>query len=153
MDASCSKDVSSSSEFSKHFTESDESVYSETSSESDSDSYHSDEYYENNISRDLSAAVDSQNQNNDDQSIQIADQASDIIPTAIDFSPINTPGPVDCVSKDSKLHEYFLHLFGDKFLDTVIADTNLYAEKKITPKVNLNHLDFVNGNLQIMKSF
>ena len=78
MDASCSKD-SSSSEFSKHFTESDESVYSETSSESDSDSYHSDEYYENNISRDLSAAVDSQNQNNDDQWIQIADQASDII--------------------------------------------------------------------------
>ena len=79
MDASCSKDISSSSEFSKHFTESDESVYSETSSESDSDSYHSDEYYENNISRDLSAAVDSQNQNNDDQWIQIADQASDII--------------------------------------------------------------------------
>ena len=79
MDASCSKDISSSSKFSKHFTESDESVYSETSSESDSDSYHSDEYYENNISRDLSAAVDSQNQNNDDQWIQIADQASDII--------------------------------------------------------------------------
>ena len=81
MDASCSKDVSSSSsnKFSKSFTESDESVYSETSSESDSDSYHSDEYYENNISRDLSAAVDSQNQNNDDQWIQIADQASDII--------------------------------------------------------------------------
>ena len=79
MDASCSKDISSSSEFSKHFTESDESVYSETSSESDSDSYHSDEYYENNISRDLSAAVDSQNQNNDDQWILIADQASDII--------------------------------------------------------------------------
>ena len=79
MDASCSKDISSSSEFSKHFTESDESVYSETSSESDSDSYHSDEYDENNISRDLSAAVDSQNQNNDDQWIQIADQASDII--------------------------------------------------------------------------
>ena len=36
MDASCSKDVSSSSKFSKRFTESDESVYLETSSESDS---------------------------------------------------------------------------------------------------------------------
>ena len=59
MDASCSKDVSSSSEFSECFTESDELVYSEKSSESDSDSYHSDEYYENNISWDLSAAVDS----------------------------------------------------------------------------------------------
>ena len=45
MDASCSKDVSSSSEFSESFSESDESVYSETSSESDSDSYYSDEYY------------------------------------------------------------------------------------------------------------
>ena len=74
MDASCSKDVSSSSKFSKSFTESDESVYSETSSESDSDSYYSDKYYENDISRDLSAAVDTQNQNNDDQWIQIADQ-------------------------------------------------------------------------------
>ena len=79
MDASSSKDVSSSSEFSEILTESDESVYSETSSESDSDSYYSDEYQENNISQDLSAAVDTQNQNNDDQWIQIADQASDII--------------------------------------------------------------------------
>ena len=42
MDASCSKDVSSGSEFIKSFTESDKSVYSETSSESDSDSYYSD---------------------------------------------------------------------------------------------------------------
>ena len=50
MDASSSKDVSSSSEFSEILTESDESVYSETSSESDSDSYYSDEYQENNIS-------------------------------------------------------------------------------------------------------
>ena len=137
MDASCSKDVSSSSKFSESFTESDESVYSETSSESDSDSYYSDECQENNIFQDLSAAVDTQNQNNDDQWIQIADQASDIIPTAIDFSPINTPGPVDCVCKDSKPHEYFLHLFGEEFLDTVVADTNLYAERKITSKGNL----------------
>ena len=79
MDASSSKDVSSSSKSSKSFTESDESVYSETSSESDSDSYYSDECQENNIFQDLSAAVDTQNQNNDDQWIQIADQASDII--------------------------------------------------------------------------
>ena len=50
MDASCSKNVSSSSKYSKSFTESDESVYSEISSESDCDSYHSDEYYENDIS-------------------------------------------------------------------------------------------------------
>ena len=41
MDASCSKDVSSSSsKFSECFTESDELVHSEKSSESDSDSYH-----------------------------------------------------------------------------------------------------------------
>ena len=66
MDANCSKDVSSSSKFSESFTETDESVYSETSSESGSDSYYLDEYYENNISRDLSAAVDTQNQNNDE---------------------------------------------------------------------------------------
>ena len=137
MDASCSKDVSSNSKFSETFTESDELVYSETSSETNSDSYHLDEYYENYISWDLSAAIDTQNQNNDDQWIQIADQALDIIPTAIDFSPINTPGPVNCVSKNSKPHDYFLHLFGEEFLDTVIADTNLYAERKITLKGNL----------------
>ena len=136
MDANCSKDVSSSSEISKSFTETDESVYSETS-ESDSDFYYSDEYYENNISQDLSAAVDTQNQNNDDQWIQIADQASDTIPTAIDFSPNYTPTPVDCVSKDSKTQEYFLHLFGEEFLDTVVVDTNLYAERKSISKGNL----------------
>ena len=138
MDASCSKYVSSSSsEFSKSYTESDESVYSEKSSESNSDSCHSDESYENNISWDLSAAMDTQNQNNNDQWIQIADQVPDIIPTVIDFSPINTTEPVDCVSKDSKPHDYFLQLFGEEFLDTVIADTNLYAERKITSKGNL----------------
>ena len=103
MDANCCKDVSSSSEFSESFTETDESVYSEASSESGSDSYYSDECYESNISRDLSAAVDTQNQNNDDQWIQ----ASDTIPTAIDFSPNHTLRPLDCVSKDSKTHEYF----------------------------------------------
>ena len=86
MDISCSKDVSSSSKFRESFSESDESVYPETSSESESHSSYSDEYYENDISRDLSAAVDTQNQNNDDQWIQIADQASDIIPTALDLS-------------------------------------------------------------------
>ena len=101
MDASCSKDVSSSSKFSKSFTESDESVCSETSSESASDSYYSDEYYKNDTSWDLSAAVDTQNENDDDQWIQIADQASDIITPAIDLSPINTPRPVYCVCKDS----------------------------------------------------
>ena len=93
-------------------------------------------YYKNDVSQDLLAAVDTQNQNNNDQWIQIADQARDI-PTAIDFSPTNTPGPVDCVSKDSKPHEYYLYLFGQEFLDTVIADTNLHAEKKITSKDNL----------------
>ena len=46
MDASCSKEVSSSREFNKSFTESDESVYSEISSESNSDSYHSDKFYQ-----------------------------------------------------------------------------------------------------------
>ena len=81
--------------------------------------------------------MDTQNQNNDDRWIQLADQASDIIPTAIDCSPINTPGPVDCVSKGSKSHGYFLHLFEEEFLDNVVADTNLFAERKITSKGNL----------------
>ena len=82
--------------------------------------------------------MDTQNQHNDDQWIQIADQASDIIPTAINFSHINTARPVDCVSKDSKPHEYFLNLFEEEFLDTVIAaNTNLYTERKITSKGNL----------------
>ena len=149
MEASCCKDASSSSEFSESFIESDESIYSETSSETSSDFYHSDEYYENDIPQHLSATLDTQNQNNDDQWIQIIDQASDVISTAIDFSPINTPGPVDRVSQDFKPHDYFLHLFEEEFLDTVIADTNLYADRKITSKgkaqvVNMEcHMDFV----------
>ena len=129
MDVNCSKDVSSSSEFSESFTETDESVYSEAS-ESGSGSYYSDEYYENNISRDLSAALDTQNQNNDEWSVDSDSRSS------FRYYP-NTPRPVDCVSKDSKTHEYFLHLFGEEFLDTVIADTNLYAERKIILKGNL----------------
>ena len=32
---------------------------------------------------------------------------------------------------------YFLHLFGEEFLDTVIADKNLYAERIIILKGNL----------------
>ena len=32
------------------------------------------------------------------------------------YYPINTPGPVDCVNKDSKPHDYFLHLFWEEFL-------------------------------------
>ena len=80
--------------------------------------------------------MDAQNQNNDDQWIQIADQAWDTISTAIDFSPNYSPRPVDCVSKDSKTHEYIFYLFGEEFLDTVIADTNLCAERKIISKGN-----------------
>ena len=83
--------------------------------------------------------MDTQNQNNDDQWIQIADQASDTIPTAIYFSPNYTHRPVDSVSKDSKTHEYFLHLFREEFLDTLIDDTNLYAERKIILKGNLRN--------------
>ena len=97
--------------------------------------------------------MDIQNQNNDDQWIQI-DQPLDIIPTAIDFPPINTPEPVDCFSKDSKPHDYFLHLLGEEFLDNVITDTNLHAERKSQLKVTLEvYLYFVNENLQIVKSF
>ena len=40
--------------------------------------------------------VNSQNQNNDNQWNQVADQASNIIPTAVEFFLINTPGTVDC---------------------------------------------------------
>ena len=56
--------------------------------------------------------MDVQNQNNDDQWIQIADRASDIILTAITFSPVNTPGPVECVSKDCKPNDFFYIYFG-----------------------------------------
>ena len=31
----------------------------------------------------------------------------------------------------------FLHLFGGQFLDTAIADTNLYGQRKTTSKGNL----------------
>ena len=74
MNASCNKD-SSSSEFSESFSENGNSFYSGTSSEMNSDYNLLDEYYENDFSRDLSATIDTQNSNNDDQWIQIANRA------------------------------------------------------------------------------
>ena len=59
MDASCSKDVSSNSKFSKTFTESNESV-----SEANSNFYRSDD---SDISRYLSSQMNTQNQNIEDQ--------------------------------------------------------------------------------------
>ena len=32
---------------------------------------------------------------------------------------------VDSVSENSQPHEYYLHLFGEEFLDTLIAETNI----------------------------
>ena len=43
-------------------------------------------------------------------------------------------------SQDSKPHDYFLHSFGEEFLNTAIADKiykNLYHERKITSNGNL----------------
>ena len=59
------------------------------------------------------------------QWIQILDPPQDVIPTLIQFSLVNTPGQVNCISEDSLPHEFFLHLFGEEFLDALIAETNL----------------------------
>ena len=107
MDWSCNKD-SSSSEFSESFSENGNSFYSETSSKMNSDSNLLDEYYENDISRALSAAIDTQNSDNDDQWIQIANWASNIISKTIEFSPMNTPGLVDCGRKISIVFYIYL---------------------------------------------
>ena len=53
MASSCSKNASSSSKFSKKYSESNHSVYSETSPDT-KDFNHSDKEYENDISTDLS---------------------------------------------------------------------------------------------------
>ena len=58
-------------------------------------------------------------------------RASNIVPTPIQFSPVNIPGALWI--EDSQPHEYFLHLFGKLFLDGFIAERNL-LEGKILPK-------------------
>ena len=68
--------------------------------------------------------------------IRIFDQAWNIVPTPIQFSPANTPGKVECIIEDSQPHEYFLHLNGKEFLDVFIAYTNL-KEGKIISKGHL----------------
>ena len=63
--------------------------------------------------------------------------ASNIVATPIQFSPFNTFNTKSTVSyEDSQPHEYFLHLFGKQFLDTFIAETNLF-KGKIIPKDHL----------------
>ena len=48
--------------------------------------------------------------------IQILDQAWNIAPTPIQFSPAITPGKVDPIIEDSQPHEYFWHLNGKELL-------------------------------------
>ena len=48
---------------------------------------------------------------------------------------------------NTQLHEHFLHLFGEEFLDALIAETNL-LEEKILSKVYLSV-----GNLSVIKNF
>ena len=46
---------------------------------------------------------------------------SDFNYTGKDFEKIQ----VDSVSENSQPHEYYLHLFGEEFLDALIAETNI----------------------------
>ena len=69
------------------------------------------------------------------------DQDLNIVPTQIQFSPVNTPGKVDCIMNwwSSQPHEYFLHLFGKELLDVFIAETNLLNGqfRKVTLEIAL----------------
>ena len=58
------------------------------------------------------------------------DQALNIVLAQIKFSPVNSPGKVDCIMNwRYSPHEYFLHLFGKDFLDVFIAETKFLDGK------------------------
>ena len=47
---------------------------------------------------------------------------------------MNPAGPLNCIPEDSLPHEYFLHLFGEDFVDLLMKETNTYGENKIKTK-------------------
>ena len=64
------------------------------------------------------------------QWIQILDQAADIVPTPIQYFPVNTLRQADFLSEDPQPCEYFLYLLCEEFLDMLIAKTNLFLSER-----------------------
>ena len=46
------------------------------------------------------------------------------------FSPLGTPGPINCIPSTSMPHEYVLMLLGDEFIDLLVEETNCYGDAK-----------------------
>ena len=47
------------------------------------------------------------------------------------FSPVNLPGPVNCIPEDSLPHEYLLHMIEEDFVDLLVKETKILRDKKI----------------------
>ena len=46
------------------------------------------------------------------------------------FSPLGTPGPINCIPSTSMPHEYVIMLLGDEFIDLLVEETNCYGDAK-----------------------
>ena len=63
--------------------------------------------------------------------IQVLDRDADQDNSPTVFSPVNLPGPVNCIPEDSLPHEYLLHMIEEDFVDLLVKETKILRDKKI----------------------
>ena len=118
-------------------SDSDTLTESDTETENETDSSYSESDCEEDVQVNLHnldiTNSDSSTEKNDDW-IQVLDRDVDQDNSPLVFSPVNPPGPVNCIPEDSLPHEYFLHMIGKDFVDLLVKGTNTYGDNKIQAK-------------------
>ena len=64
---------------------------------------------------------------------QVLDQENDQPNFTQNFSPVGTPGPINCIPSTPMPHEYIM-LLGDEFIDLLVEETNHYGDVRQLPK-------------------
>ena len=138
------------------FSDSDTLIESDTETKTETDSSYSESDCDEDVQINLHEAsitnTDNSTEKNDDW-IQVLNRDADQGSSHTVFSPVNPPGPVNCIPEDSLPHEYFLHLFGEDFVDLlvkepILMETTRFRQKEQYQKV----LIYINGILQTEKS-
>ena len=107
----------------------DEVSYPETKTETESDSDSSEISTDD---EDTSFNVRNVCNTADRDWTQVVDRENDIFgpENCLKFTPQYNLGPINCIDRNSAPHEYFLHLFGEQFLQDIIDETNRYGDAK-----------------------
>ena len=118
-------------------SDSDTLTESDTETENETDSSYSESDCEEDVQVNLHnldiTNSDSSTEKNDDW-IQVLDRDVGQDNSPLVLSPVNPPGPVNCIPEDSLPHEYFLHMIGKDFVDLLVKGTNTYGDNKIQAK-------------------